>query len=242
MPAEREVLEPRHDADVRAAHGLLVVAERLLHRPAGECLRIGQVVLAGHVVRRVDHGVDRVQVPAEHLRRLADAEIAGGGKAEEIRRHANAERSQPLARVGEEALDRSRLRLLAAHRIHDRVDIAVAREPDVVELDLVEAGLRRRGGDVDDVSPGALVVRVQPREPRRVAPDGAVGPLQRELRPRRAQRRIGEGDDAADEIDAGLLGGARRCAAVVVEARRPDVVCELRQRLSTRTRPCRSRP
>src|SRR5262245_26031061 len=112
---------------------------------------------------------------------------------------------QPPARVRQEALDRAVLRLVLLAWIDDRAEIAVAGEAHVVELDLVEAGLRCGRGDTDVVAPGAPVIRIEPREARGIVPRRSVRPLQRQVGPGGAQRWIGERDDAADEVDTGSV-------------------------------------
>ena len=106
-----------------------------------------------------------------------------------------------------------RLRVLA--RVADQREVAVAREADVVELDLVEAEPRRGDGDVDVVLPDALVVGVRSsrarrccarREPsrRRIASVGALPPRA----PGSSKR-----DDAADQVEprrVDLAATARR--------------------------------
>ena len=84
---------------------------------------------------------------------LADAEVVRRREPEDVGRDADAERVQALRGVAEEGRDRlvHRLRVLA--RVADEREVAVAREADVVELDLVEAGLRRGDADVDVVLP-----------------------------------------------------------------------------------------
>jgi hypothetical protein len=61
-----------------------------------------------------------------------------------------------------------------------RADVAVGREADVVEHDLVEARSGGGGRDRDGVVPDAPVVRVDPRQSRVRRPDRAVRPLDRE--------------------------------------------------------------
>src|SRR5207247_2126311 len=93
----------------------------------------------------------------------------------------------------------------------------------VVELDLVEAGPRRGRADPDDVLPDPLAVRVGPAEACVVDPDGTVAVLNREIRPRRGQRRVLEDDDPPDQVDACRMrlagrGGGPRCAFVPARA------------------------
>ena len=95
----------------------------------------------------------------------------------------------------------------------DLGEVAVAREADVVELDLVEAELGRLDGDVDVVLPDPLVVGIRPAEAAVVQPGRAVCPPDRQGGIAGGQERILEGDDAADQVEAsrvdlrhGLLG------------------------------------
>jgi hypothetical protein len=55
-------------------------------------------------------------------------------------------------------------------RVANLRDVPVARESDVVELDLVEAELRGLDGDVDVVFPDALVIGVRPPQTGTVEP------------------------------------------------------------------------
>src|SRR5262245_33166117 len=112
---------------------------------------------------------------------LADPEIAGCGEPEDVGRDADSERVQPGDGVAQESSDRLAHRLRVAARVADGREVAVAREPDVVELDLVEAGLRDGDGDVDVVAPGRTRVRVQPAETTFRLPERAVAAPNREL-------------------------------------------------------------
>src|SRR5579859_4615076 len=113
-------------------------------------------------------------------------------------------------------------------RVADDRHVAVAREADVVELNLVEARLRRGYCKVDVVLPRGARVRVEPCEAAVRVPERAVGLVHRDLGMRGRGDRILERHDAADEIDAGFvhLGGDRArvverpCGAVVDGDRR----------------------
>ena len=122
---------------------------------------------------------------------------------------ADAERLEPRAGVLEEQWDRPAHRLRVGPRDSGSPEVTVAREADVVELDLVEAQLRGLHCDVDVVLPDPRSYGfVQPspplfsqREPSdlRMASAGA----------RADKDRVLEGDDAADQVEAGLRGSAR---------------------------------
>src|SRR5207253_6453968 len=101
-------------------------------------------------------------------------------------------------------------------RIADLGDVAVAGEPNVVELDLVEAELRRLLCDVDVVLPDAPVVGVRPPQSHVVEPARAVGPPDRELGNSGRQGRILEGDDPAEEIETGGVDLRYRALGIVV--------------------------
>jgi len=147
---------------------------------------------------------------------LADAELVRRGEAEDVRRDADAERVQPRGGVAEEGRDGRVLRLrVVAGEAHER-DVAVRREAHVVELDLVEAGLRRGDGDVDVVAPGGARVRVEPGEAAARLPHAAVRMPDRELRVRDSRDRVLERDDAADQVDPGPVRLARGRAGVEV--------------------------
>src|SRR5437762_11565528 len=108
--------------------------------------------------------------------------------------------------------------------VADLREVAVAREADVVELDLVEAELCRLLGDVDVVLPDALVVGVRPAETGAVEPPRAVGTPDRELGNAGRQGRILERDDSADEVEPGGMDLCDRALGVVVTLRRADLV------------------
>ncbi len=93
--------------------------------------------------------------------------------------------------------------------VADLREVAVARETDVVELDLVEARLRGGHGHVQVVGPDASVVGVRPAEARVVVPEGAVGVADCKGRPLLGEHRVLERDDAADQVDAVRMDDAR---------------------------------
>ena len=99
---------------------------------------------------------------------------------------------------------------------------AVAREADVVELDLVEAGAHRRLRDVEVVVPDPLVVGIRPPEAGVVDPNAASGRPDREVRPLLGQDRVLEADDTADEVDPLLVEARGYLLGVVVAHRRSD--------------------
>ena len=111
-------------------------------------------------------------------------------------------------------------------RVADLREVAVAREAHVVELDLVEAELRRLGGDVDVVLPDALVVGVRPPEPGAVEPARAVRAADRQLGRARREDGILEGDDAADQIEARGMDLGDGALGVVVGLRGADLLRE----------------
>src|SRR5581483_6485664 len=86
-----------------------------------------------------------------------------------------------------------------------RRHVAVRREADVVELDLVEPCLGRGGRDVDVVLPHARVVLVRPAQAGGRLPAAAGLALDAESGLAVRQRRVLEGDHAADQVDAGAV-------------------------------------
>ena len=118
----------------------------------------------------VDHGIDRVHVTRDPARKLTDPEVPRRRQPEDVHGDPHSERLEASAGVFGEHRDRPAhgLRMLAG--IADLREVAVAREADVVELDLVEAELRSLFGDVDVVLPDALVVGVRPAEAGAVEP------------------------------------------------------------------------
>ena len=84
-------------------------------------------------------------------------------------------------------------------------------EADVVELDLVGAGVDGLVGEVDDVLVGGGVGRVEPAHLERPAPVAADGHVE----PRLGDDVVVEAADAHDDADAALVGevdGARQVA------------------------------
>src|SRR5581483_4826837 len=147
---EREVLEPRDQLHVPALQLATEVEQGAGDGPSGVRVGILDSELARAEVRRVDHRVERVDVGRHLLRHLADPEVVRGREPEDVGRDADAERVQLRGRVAEEAGDRRALRLPDLVPVDDLRDVAVAREPHVVELDLVEAGLGGCFPDADD--------------------------------------------------------------------------------------------
>ena len=77
------------------------VRERPLDRRAGRAVRILEPVLAGAVVRRIDHRIDGVDVLRDAPRDLADAEVARRSEAEDVgRRRARRAASAAWRRSG----------------------------------------------------------------------------------------------------------------------------------------------
>ena len=107
-------------------------------------------------------------------------------------------------------------------RVDGACDVAVGREANVVEHDLVEAGLGRRLGDRDAVVPDPTVVGVDPAEACARRPDAAVRALDCQIRPPLRELRILEADDAADHVDAVPVGQRDERLRVVEGARRAD--------------------
>ena len=118
-------------------------------------------------------------------------------------------RSRPLAYARKRSIVRS-FGSLAAHRIDDRLDIAVARESGRSRTGSRRSRpsrQRRRRRRCTATSAGRTGSATQARPgSRHAVPSGHCNASS--VR-RRAERRVGEGDDAADEVDAGLLGGGR---------------------------------
>ena len=94
-----------------------------------------------------------------------------------------------------------------------------SREADVVELDLVEARLRGRRGNVDVVLPRSPRIRIEPAEAGVRTPDRAARRVDRQLRMRDRRDRILERDDATDEVEAGAVDALHDGSGVVVRPR-----------------------
>jgi hypothetical protein len=111
-------------------------------------------------------------------------------------------------------------------RVADLREVAVAREAHVVELDLVEAELRRLGGDVDVVLPDSFVVGVRPPEPGAVHPARAIRAADRQLGGARREDGILEGDHTPDQIEARGVDLRDDPLSVVVGPRGSDLLRE----------------
>src|SRR3954468_14874985 len=109
-------------------------------------------------------------------------------------------------------------------RVADLREVAVAREAHVVELDLVEAELRRPAGDIDVVLPHTPVVRVRPAEAGAVHPPRAVCTADRQLGRARREDGILEGDDTSDQIEARGVDLGDDALSIVVGPRGADLL------------------
>src|SRR5438876_3614811 len=201
-PPQREVLQPRDQVRPASLHLLAEIAERIGDRGARVRVRVRDAVLAGTVVGGIDHRVDRVDEAGQPTWKLTDAEVAGRRQPEDVGRYARTEWMQPLRRVPEEERDGPAHRLRMSPGVADLRDVAVTREADVVELDLVEPRFGCSRADPDGVAPDATVVRVRRPEGGVVDPERAVGAADRERRLARRENRILERDDATDQVDA----------------------------------------
>jgi hypothetical protein len=126
------------------------------------------------------------------------------------------------------ARDRPRLGLAALRGEAHQRQIAVRGETHVIQLDLVEAGLRGRLGHREVVVPRAAVPRIEPAEAGARLPHGAARRLDREVGTRRREDRILERDDASDQVDAVPVGELNRVLRVVVGPGRADRPRQLR--------------
>ncbi|UPT73515.1 MAG: hypothetical protein M0D55_16850 [Elusimicrobiota bacterium] len=108
-------------------------------------------------------------------------------------------------------------------RIAALARLAVGREPDVVELDLVEARGGRARGDVHRVLPDLLLVRVDPGGALVVGPDAAVREVDREVGAGAREMVVLEDRHARDRVDAEvleILDGPRKIGDRVDESAR----------------------
>ena len=121
----------------------------------------------------IDHRREVVQVRGELLDPLADISIVfvKGGIPEQVGGNEDAHRRQLLAGLGQEARDGGEARVARVGLgVAGGAQLAVGGEADVVELDLVEALLRRFLGDRDGVVPDFLAEGIQPGQPLVVEP------------------------------------------------------------------------
>ena len=167
-------------------------------------------------MRRVGHRIDRIHDVPDLCRVLADSEVVRRRQPEDVGRDAHTERVQARGGVAQERRDRLLHRLPVLARVADERNVAVAREADVVELDLVEAGFGGGDGHVDVVAPGGAAVRVEPREAAVRPPDRAVGLVNCELGMRDRRDRILEAHEAPDQVDAGRVCLTRDGLRVVI--------------------------
>ena len=133
-------------------------------------------------------------------------------------------RLEPLLRVLDEVCDDTALGDARPARVDGVVEVAVGREPNVVEHDLVEAGIGSGLRNRRAVVPDAAVVGVDPAEPGRRRPDASVTALDGEVGTLAGEVRILEADDPADHVDALPMGERDERFRVVEEPRRADGV------------------
>ena len=171
----------------------------------------------------VDHGADIVEVQGELLDALPDVGIVvvEGRVAEDIGGDERSHRPQLATRLGEEARDGRQPRLgVVGLGVPGRRELAVSREADVVELDLVEALRDGLLGDGDGVVPNLLAERIHPGELLIVDPglagarvkDGPVGTVL-------GEHVVLEGDDARDGVDVARLEGGQEPLEVLDDDR-----------------------
>src|SRR5262249_27580892 len=154
----------------------------------------------------IDHRTEVVEVRRQLLDALADVGVVfvERGVAEDVGGNEYPQRPELTARLAQETGDGRQPRFLVVWpRVLRGAQLAVGREADIVELDLVEplAGRFLRDGDV--VAPDLLAERVDPGELLVVDPgpagarvdDGEVGPAV-------GENVVFEGHDAADGVDA----------------------------------------
>ncbi len=159
-----EGLEPRTEqcAGGQARQG---VVDRVSRDRARIVVGVGEAEPAGRVVTRVHHRADRVDGPRQLLGALADALVVrrGHDDGEDVGRQRTAQGVQTCLGLRQEPLDHG-------HAFGPRVRSsrpcghggAPCREPNVVELDLVEAELAGFDGQGQWVLPVRLVRRVHP--------------------------------------------------------------------------------
>src|SRR5438445_61798 len=182
-----EVLEPRPYPRDRVARALPDEPDAL----APDLVRVGDRVPEARdaqvVARRVDHGADVVEARRQLLDPLPDVGVilVERGVAEDIGRHEGAGRAELSAGMLEESRDRRQPRVLVVWPgVTCGAELAVGREPHVVELYLVETVADRLLRDRDVVGPDLFPERIDPGEVLAVDPglarapvgDGQVGP------------------------------------------------------------------
>ena len=108
--------------------------------------------------------------------------------------------------------------------VHHGAEVTVGGEPDVVELDLVEAEFAGFDGQIEGILPGLPVGGVHPAEALHGAPDAAgLGVVECEFVADRGSDRVLEGDDPRDRVEAPFVWRLRCLPGVVPVGDRPDV-------------------
>ena len=161
------------------------------------------------VAGRVDHGADVVEARRQLLDPLPDVGVilVERGVAEDIGRHEGAGRAELSAGMLEESRDRRQPRVLVVWPgVTCGAELAVGREPHVVELYLVETVADRLLRDRDVVGPDLFPERIDPGEVLAVDPGLARAPVgDRQVGPAGGEDVVLERDDARDRVDAARL-------------------------------------
>ena len=163
----------------------------------------------GAVVGRVDHRTEVIHVRHDHLRPLPDPLVVGDdeGDREDVGAEERARRVELGADHPQHALDRRQAEGLRVRQIRiGDVVRPIAEEPDVIELDLVEALVGEVAGDAGQVLGDARRRWVEPRAADVVAPGLAGGAVaHRQLGARGGGGVVLHRHHPGDRVDPALL-------------------------------------
>ena len=158
----------------------------------------------------VDHRTHIIDRTGHHRVVLSDRDgidVGADDGSEDVGRHKYIFRCEAIGGEADELGDDVRLihTLGFLLRVDDAVHAAFGTEADVVELDLVEAGVGALLRDLDLIFPGVAVIRVDPGHAGIIREHTTVGVMVHPLRLHRREVGVTEGDDAGNGVDAMLL-------------------------------------
>ena len=162
------------------------------------------------IVGWVDHRTHVIDRTGHHRVVLSDRDgidVGADDGSEDVGRHKYIFRCEAIRGEADELGDDVRLihALGFFLRVDDVIHAAFGTEADVVELDLIEAGIGALLCDLDLIFPGVAVIRVDPGHAGIIREYAAVGLVVHPLRLHGREVGVTEGDDAGDGVDAMLL-------------------------------------
>ena len=157
-------------------------------------------------MRRIHHRRDVVEIQERVLDDLADSQVVRPDRRQtkEIDRQHHAGGPQLRRQIFEEPPDDLALGLPG--RFVDRVaqlgEVAVGREPDVVEVEFIDSGPCRFTTDLDQILPHLRRRRVHPAQAFAIGPDVALGIPDGQIRFHLEQMLVLKRGDPGDDVDA----------------------------------------